>query len=114
MQSEVSTAGADQDRGRRVEELERELVEAHEQQRATTEILQVISLSPTETAPVFKAILQHAVNFSGAAFGVVYRFDGEFLHVVAHHNFTAGNAPGLVITLSFTARSDDGDSAFTL
>jgi signal transduction histidine kinase len=37
---------------------------------------------------VFNAILRRAVSFCGAEAGVIYRFDGEQIHVVAHHNFT--------------------------
>ena len=42
MPSEISTAVADPDLGRRVEELSRELAEARDQQTATSEILRVI------------------------------------------------------------------------
>src|SRR5437867_1521243 len=38
----------------------RELAEAQEQQRAASEILRVISSSPTDTQPVFDAIAQSA------------------------------------------------------
>ena len=44
MASEASTAGAEQDLGRRVEELERELGEAHQREAAAAELLQVINL----------------------------------------------------------------------
>ncbi|MBI1848344.1 MAG: GAF domain-containing protein [Candidatus Rokubacteria bacterium] len=67
----------------------RDLTESLERQTATAEILQVISASPTGLAPVFSAILQRAVGLCDAAFGVVYRFDGELIHIVAHHNYTA-------------------------
>ena len=66
----------------------RELAEALDRQTATAEVLRVISSSPTGIEPVFNAILRRAVSFCGATFGVIYRFDGEQMHVMAHHNFT--------------------------
>ena len=62
------------------------LTEALEQQTATSEILRVISSSPTDVHPVFETILRSAVQLSGARRGAVYRFDGDVIHLVAHHN----------------------------
>ena len=63
MQSDVSTAGADQDRGRTVEELERELAEAHRREAATAEILRVISQARRPMSqPVFDTIVESAVR----------------------------------------------------
>ena len=64
----------------------REVTEALEQQTATAEILRVISSSPTDVQPVFDAIVRSAVRLCEALFGSVFRFDGEMLHLVAHHN----------------------------
>jgi GAF domain-containing protein/CheY-like chemotaxis protein len=61
------------------------LTESLEQQTATGEILRVISSSPTDVQPVFETILRSAVQLSGALFGLLYRFDGDLLHLVAHH-----------------------------
>ncbi|MBI1736842.1 MAG: GAF domain-containing protein [Candidatus Rokubacteria bacterium] len=72
---------------RRVEERTRELRDALEQQTATSEILRVISSSPTDIQPVFDAIVRHAVELCGGLFGAVGRFDGELVHLAAHHNF---------------------------
>jgi signal transduction histidine kinase/putative methionine-R-sulfoxide reductase with GAF domain len=66
----------------------RELTETLEQQTATSEILRVISSSPTDLQPVFDAIAASAVDLCGARIGAVFQFDGELLHLVAHHNFT--------------------------
>ncbi|HEU4370825.1 MAG TPA: GAF domain-containing protein, partial [Methylomirabilota bacterium] len=60
------------------------LTEALEQQTATADILRVISSSPTDVQPVFEAIVRNAVQLCGARFGVLHRFDGEQLHLVAH------------------------------
>jgi GAF domain-containing protein len=64
----------------------RDLIETLEQQTATSEILRVISSSPTDVQPVFDTIVANAVALCGASFGGVLRFDGEFLHVAAAHN----------------------------
>jgi GAF domain-containing protein len=64
----------------------RELAEAREQQTATSEILRVISTSPTDAQPVFETIVRNAVSLCGSLFANVFRFDGELLHFVAGHN----------------------------
>jgi signal transduction histidine kinase/CRP-like cAMP-binding protein len=82
---------ADQHQTRLFEEVQaraREHAEALNWQTATAEVLQVISSSPTQVEPVFTSILQRAVSLCDALFGVIYRFDGELMHFVAHHNFT--------------------------
>jgi len=63
--------------------------ETLEQQTATAEILRVISSSPTDIQPVFDAIVARATTLCGALFSALFRFDGELLHFVAHHNFPA-------------------------
>jgi len=65
------------------------LTESLEQQAATSEILRVISRSPTDIQPVFDTIAQSAARLTGALLAGVYRFDGELIHCVAHHNWTA-------------------------
>src|SRR5258705_8345740 len=66
----------------KTEALEREAV-AQEQQTATSEILRVISSSPTHVQPVFDAIAQRAMTLCAAQQGAVLRFDGELIHIVA-------------------------------
>ena len=69
-------------------ELEKRLAEALEQQAATSEILGVIRRSPMDAQPVFDVIIRNAVRLCDGLFGCLFRFDGERLHLVAHHNFT--------------------------
>ena len=59
-----------------------ETKEALERQTATSEILRVISSSPTDTQPVFDAIVQSAVTLCGAILGAIYRREGDLVHVV--------------------------------
>ncbi|MGE5164766.1 MAG: sensor histidine kinase [Sphingobacteriales bacterium] len=53
--------------------------EALEQQTATSEVLRVISSSPTNVQPVFDAIAESAVRLCGGQFSFVVRFDGKVM-----------------------------------
>ena len=65
------------------------LSEALDQQTATSEILQVISSSPTNVQPVFDTIVLNAVRLCDGLFGAVNMFDGEMVHrPAAYHNYT--------------------------
>ena len=55
--------------------------EALEKQIATAEILHIISNSPGDLQPTLDAIAARATALSGAAIGVVYRFDGSLIHL---------------------------------
>src|SRR5215472_1290221 len=60
-----------------LQEKNRVITEALEQQTATAQILRAISSSPTDVQPVFDAIAQSAMRLCGADIGAVYHFDGE-------------------------------------
>jgi signal transduction histidine kinase len=64
----------------------RELSESLQQQTATSEVLQVISSSPGELAPVFEKMLENATRVCGAGFGSMVLVDGDKLQQVAFYN----------------------------
>jgi hypothetical protein len=66
----------------------RELSEAREQQRATAEILGVVSSSPADVQPVFDTIVRNFVRLCGSVFGCIYTFDGELVHFAGACGFT--------------------------
>ena len=71
---------------RELEKYKRELAEAREQQKATSEVLQVISSSPGELEPVFQAMLANAVRICEAKFGAMYLSEADAFRIVAMHN----------------------------
>jgi two-component system, NtrC family, sensor kinase len=72
-----------------VESLRGAVTESLEQQTATSEILRVISTSPSDIHPIFAAIASTAVRLCGARIATVFRYDGELIHLIAHHGYTA-------------------------
>jgi GAF domain-containing protein len=64
--------------------------EALDQQTATSEILRVISQWQTDAQPVFDAIADNVMRLFRSWGTGLYRFDGEFVHIVA----VRGGSPG--------------------
>jgi GAF domain-containing protein len=62
-----------------------DLTESLEQQTATTEILDVISNSPTDAQPVLDTIVRTAVTICDSYDAVILLKDGQQLRIAAHH-----------------------------
>jgi GAF domain-containing protein len=63
-----------------------DLTEALEQQRATSDLLQVISGSPGNLEPVYQAMLENAVGILGANFGNMFLYEDDAFRTVAMYN----------------------------
>jgi signal transduction histidine kinase/HAMP domain-containing protein len=66
----------------------RDLTEALEQRTATSEVLRIISSSPTDLQPVYRAILSNVTRLCDANIAALFLYDGEVLAAAAHHNAT--------------------------
>src|SRR5262249_36800614 len=66
--------------------------EALEQQTATSEVLRVISSSPTDVQPTFDAIVARAAALCEAEFSAVARSENGLLHLVATNNLSPDEA----------------------
>ena len=64
---------------RKVDERTRELQSSLEQQTAMSEILRVISSSPTDVQPVLDAVAERAAHLCGTPFARVFLIDGDVL-----------------------------------
>ena len=69
--------------------------EALEQQTAISEILRVISESPTDVQPVFDAITERAMVLCEAEVGVAIRFDGAEMHLASVYGLSPGTVDEL-------------------
>jgi class 3 adenylate cyclase/putative methionine-R-sulfoxide reductase with GAF domain len=69
-----------------VARLTRELNEARDQQTATSEVLQVISSSPSDLRRTFATMLEKATRICEAKFGTLYLAEGNGFRAAAYHN----------------------------
>jgi signal transduction histidine kinase len=90
-------------------ELEKKLAEALQQQAATSEVLRVISSSPTNVQLVFDTIAENARRLCDADFCAVFRFDGQLLHLVTLSGVTGDAAE--VWRRAFPVTPDRGSAA---
>src|SRR5215471_17114690 len=66
-----------------------ELRESLQQQTATAEVLRVISSSPGELGPVYRALLENAVRICQAKFAAMYLGNGETFRLTAEYDAPA-------------------------
>src|SRR5215204_5260096 len=71
---------------RKVDERTHELANSLEQQTAISEILRVISSSPTDVQPVLNAVAERAAILCAAPFARVLLIEGEWLVPAAGHS----------------------------
>src|SRR5512133_2260840 len=72
-------------RTRELAEAQEHLAETLAQQTATSEVLRVISSSPTKLQPALDAVAEYAANLCDANNAVIFRLEGDLLRQVASY-----------------------------
>ncbi|MDM0073226.1 GAF domain-containing protein [Variovorax sp. J2P1-59] len=72
----------------KVEERTAELTESLDYQTAVSDVLRVISESPTDVTPVFEAILDCATRLFGSPTSAIFSYDGHLVHLAATRNWS--------------------------
>jgi signal transduction histidine kinase len=73
---------------RKVDERTSELTESLAYQTAISNVLRVISESPTDVGPVFEVILESAMRLFGSLTSALFHYDGRLVHMVATRNWS--------------------------
>jgi two-component system, NtrC family, sensor kinase len=84
-----------------------ETKEALEQRTATSEVLQVISASPTDLRPVFETILRSAMQLCAGFYSLLFLCNGEQLDLAATHNVPPEGLEALRRRYPLSITSDD-------
>src|SRR5262245_16534121 len=82
-------------------DLKKELSEALQRETATSQVLGVVSSSPTDLEPVFETILANATRLCQASYGNLFLCEGDALRLVAVHGavpaaYAAQRQPGAI------------------
>src|SRR5215471_5427553 len=70
---------------KKLQERDRQLAEALEQQTSTSDILRVIASSPTELQPVLDVVVENAARLCDASNAVIHRVHDDCIQRVAHY-----------------------------
>jgi signal transduction histidine kinase/HAMP domain-containing protein len=79
-----------------IEDRNRELTESLEQQTATSEVLGVISSSPTDLQPTYRTILTNITRLCESNIAALFLYDGELLNTAASFGTTKDFAEHLM------------------
>ena len=83
-----------------------DLSESLEQQTATSEVLKVISSSPTNVQPAFDSIAESAVRLCNGQFSFVVRFDGKAMEFASCYGLSAEGLAAFQSILPMPASED--------
>src|SRR4029077_10664752 len=72
-------------RRREIDRARERLIEAEKRQPATSEVLRIISSSPTEIQPVLDTVAENAARLCGADNAVIFRLENNVLRLVASY-----------------------------